>query len=87
MFKLNNMFDNTDKINHNRIYKEKKLHFIMEYKIKESGYKSISLGTIGIAQKIPSEYKFREESETGDETSKLVFLTKNEVMPCGHNQY
>ena len=53
----------------------------MEYKIRERAYELISPGTISISQKISSS------DESGEETSKLVFLAKNEVIPCSHNQY
>jgi len=52
----------------------------MEYKTEETGYVVISPGTAGVAQKISS-------IRPGEETSELVFLSMNNVMSCGHNQY
>lgn len=59
----------------------------MEYKPNNLRYKPISPGTIGIAQKISASYEGEETNGAIDETSKLVFLTKNEIIACGHNQY
>ena len=59
----------------------------MEYKKMDADYKPISPGTMGIAQKISSDYKSAELEESGEETSKLVFLTQNKVMACSQNQY
>ncbi len=57
----------------------------MEYKIKGKVYEAISPGTVGVSQKISVDYEGSEDSS--DETSKLVFLSKNNVMSCGQNQY
>jgi hypothetical protein len=59
----------------------------MEYQKKETSYKLISPGTIGVSQKISTGYEVIENIESVEETSKLVFLTKNNVIPCGQNQY
>ena len=59
----------------------------MEDKTKRTAYEPIFPGTIGVAQRISSSYNSAEISEFGEETSKLVFLAKNEVMTCGQNQY
>ncbi len=53
----------------------------MEYQIKDTSYETISPGTMGVAQKISSNHF------SGKEDSELVFLTKNEIIPCGQNQY
>ena len=58
----------------------------MEYEVQEA-YEKISPGTMGVAQKISSDYNSAEILESGEETSKLVFLVKNEVRVCEHNQY
>lgn len=57
----------------------------MEYEIKNL-YESVSPGTMGVAQKISAGYQLDKSAES-KETSKLVFLAKNEVISCGHNQY
>ena len=49
-------------------------------------YRQISPGTVGISQKISSDYELGDAKNI-EETSKLVFLTRNKVMPCGQNQY
>jgi hypothetical protein len=59
----------------------------MEYKINEIGYNPIFPGTIGIAQKISSDYMSAENEESESELSKLSFLVKNKVMECSHNQF
>jgi len=59
----------------------------MEYTINNLGYESISPGTAGIAQRISSGYKGKGMDGSVGETSKLVFLMKNDVMTCGQNQY
>ena len=59
----------------------------MEYEKIDTGYKPISPGTMCIAQKISSDYISAEVEESGEESSKLVFLTKNEVMACSQNQF
>jgi len=58
----------------------------MEYKFKEAKYEAISPGTIGVAQKISSEDR-AGEALADVETSKLVFLAKNDLITCGQNQY
>lgn len=50
-------------------------------------YKPISPGTMGVAQKISSSYRSAEVEELGNESSRLVLLTKNDIMACGHNQF
>jgi hypothetical protein len=56
----------------------------MEYKAKNTSY--VSPGTMGVSLSLG--YEAGEEiTESGEETSKLVFLTKNKIMPCGQNQY
>ena len=59
----------------------------MEYKSNHLGYKPISPGTVGVAQRISSGYEGKVMDDAIEETSKLVFLMKNNIMPCGHNQY
>lgn len=53
----------------------------MEYKSKRTSYEAISPGTIGVSQKISSSYRDISDG------SKLVYLTKNEIMSCNQNQY
>lgn len=57
----------------------------MEYKTLD--YEEVTPGTAGVAQKISSGYKGKKPGKEINETSKLVFLMKNEVMTCSHNQY
>jgi len=45
----------------------------------------LTSGTIGISIKASTAYETETPSVT--ETSKLVFLTRNLVMPCGQNQF
>ncbi len=59
----------------------------MVYKISNLRYESISPGTAGVAQRISSGYKDKGIDGSIGETSKLVFLMKNDVMTCGQNQY
>ena len=54
----------------------------MEYKINDTSYEGISPGTIGVAQKISSDYEFSEIPRSG-----LCFLERNYVQPCSQNQY
>jgi len=55
----------------------------MEYKPKNEAKSYISAGTAGVAQRI--------DSEIGNVDIKkkysLVALTRNDVMPCSHNQF
>ncbi len=54
----------------------------MEYKTRNVDSVAISPGTIGVAQKISSgNTRFSEENRN------LVFLAKNDIITCGHNQY
>ena len=61
----------------------------MEYKSKDTNYESVSPGTMGVAQKISSSYATEsvESVKSDEENSGLVFLAKNDVIACGHNQY
>ncbi len=59
----------------------------MEYKTNNLEYVPISPGTVGVAQRISSGYEGKGNDGAIEETSKLVFLMKNDVMACGHNQY
>lgn len=59
----------------------------MEYKTDNFGYGPISPGTVGVAQRISSGYEGKGVGGALEETSKLVFLMKNNVMACRHNQY
>jgi len=59
----------------------------MGYKTTDTCYKPISPGTMGVAQKISSSYRSAEVEELGNESSRLVLLTKNDIMACGHNQF
>ena len=50
--------------------------------------KFIGPGTAGIAQRIPSEEKYKiDESKKEIEGYDLSILRYNKVMPCGQNQY
>ncbi|MBU2576149.1 MAG: hypothetical protein KKF50_00325 [Nanoarchaeota archaeon] len=53
---------------------------------KNIGYSTISPGTIGVSQRIFEDY-LRGEAGFGNESGGLVYLTKNDIMPCGQNQY
>ena len=55
-------------------------------KTKGMGYDAISPGTIGVSQRIYNSY-LNGENGSENEDSGLVFLTKNDVMTCGQNQY
>ena len=53
---------------------------------RDMSYKAISPGTIGVSQRISMSY-LSGEIGSKDGASGLVFLTENDVMPCGQNQY
>ena len=57
----------------------------MEYKTELREYKVITPGIAGLAQRISSYRAGANEEEK--ETSKLFALMRNEIMPCGQNQY
>ncbi|MBU4069402.1 MAG: hypothetical protein KJ646_00295 [Nanoarchaeota archaeon] len=59
----------------------------MEYRINKFEYELISPGTVGVAQRISSGYEGKGIDGAIEETSKLVFLMKNDVMACKQNQY
>lgn len=55
----------------------------MEYEVE---YDFVTPGTAGIAQRISSGYEDSRKKGI-KETSKLFALMRNEVMPCGQNQF
>ena len=57
----------------------------MEYNSKHQKYNAVNPGTAGVTQRI-STYDVGGELD-GEETSGLYALVKNDVMPCGQNQY
>lgn len=59
----------------------------MKYRLNDIKSMQISPGTVGIAQRIFSDYEEKGIIEDIEETSELVFLTKNDVLTCKHNQY
>ena len=65
---------------YDKIYKFGFLNLNMKYKIQEMRYEPISPGTAGIAQRISSGYEGKSLNEVVEETSKLVFLMKNELI-------
>jgi hypothetical protein len=56
----------------------------MEDKKKYEVYKLITPGTAGVAQRMEPSY---ESVKTVSEKSRLFALIRNEVVPCGQNQY
>lgn len=56
----------------------------MEYEPKNNKY-GLTSGTIGVSQRVSPGYETEQPGEV--ETSKLVFLARNPVRTCGHNQY
>jgi len=58
----------------------------MEYKSTNTEEYLITPGTAGVAQRISSQEESSEE-EGNKEDSGLFALTRNNIMPCAHNQY
>ena len=59
----------------------------MTHKRKDTGYEAVSPGTMGVAQKVSVDYESRDAVESDGDDGGLVFLARNNIMPCGQNQF